>query len=162
MRDGVLPAGADQDRQGLGSLPGVGGEVLHEDGEVHRVPSGGRQGERVQERFPADTVPVTHVRCVPECHEEKYMVTLTRCVPYKCTRQVVECVPRTETYTATRCVCKKVAKEVPVVETCCSSPCDSCDSCDSCDGAATTSTACSAATKNVPPGRQPAPSRSRS
>jgi len=77
-------------------------------------------------------VPVTRVKCIPETHEEKCTVNVTRCEPYKATRQVVQCVPRTETYTATRCVCKKVAKEVPVVETCCSSPCDSCDSCDGC------------------------------
>ena len=77
-------------------------------------------------------VPVTCVKCVPECHEEKCTVMVSRCVPCKATRQVEVCVPHTETFMATRCVCKKVAKEVPVVETCCESPC--CDTCDSCEG----------------------------
>jgi hypothetical protein len=79
--------------------------------------------------FKTEVVPVTRTRCVPESHEEKYTVNISRCVPYKATRTVEVCVPHTETFMATRCVCKKVAKEVPVVESCCS-PCES--SCDTC------------------------------
>ena len=73
-------------------------------------------------------VPVTRTRCVPECHAETYTVNVSRCVPYKATRTVEVCVPHTETYMTCRTVCRKVAKQVPVVESCC----DSCNSCDSC------------------------------
>jgi hypothetical protein len=78
-----------------------------------------------KKEFRTEVVPVTRTRCIPECHTESYTVNVSRCVPYPATRTVTVCVPHTETYTATRMVCRKVAKEVPVVE-CCASPCDSC------------------------------------
>jgi hypothetical protein len=82
-----------------------------------------------KKEYKTEVVPVTRTRCVAECHEEKYTCNVSRCVPYKATRQVTVCVPHTENYTVCRTVCKKVAKEVPVVESCCASPCDECDSC---------------------------------
>jgi len=86
-----------------------------------------------KKEFRTECVPVTRTRCIPECHTETCTVNVTRCVPYQCTRQVTVCVPHCETYMACRTVCKKVAKEVPVVETCCASPCDCCAPvCDTC------------------------------
>jgi hypothetical protein len=84
-----------------------------------------------KKEFRTEVVPVTRTRCIPETHAETYTVNITRCVPYKATRTVEVCVPHTETYMATRTVCKKVAKEVPVVETCAPS-CECAPACDTC------------------------------
>jgi hypothetical protein len=81
-----------------------------------------------KKEFRTEVVPVTRVKCIPECHTETYTVNVSRCVPYKATRTVEICVPHTETYMACRTVCRKVAKEVPVVECC--NPCAPC--CDTC------------------------------
>lgn len=87
-----------------------------------------------KKEFRTEVVPVTRTRCVPECHQETYTVNVSRCVPYQATRQVTVCVPHTETTMVCRTVCKKVAKEVPVVESCCNS-CESCaPACDTCGG----------------------------
>jgi len=79
-----------------------------------------------------EVVPVTRTKCIPETHNETYTVNVSRCEAYKAVRQVTVCVPHTESYMACRTVCRKVAKEVPVVDSCCPSPCGEC--CDSCGG----------------------------
>jgi hypothetical protein len=85
-----------------------------------------------KKEYRTEVVPVTRTRCVPECHAETYTCNVSRCVPYQATRQVTVCVPHTETVMVCRTVCKKVAREVPVVESCCNS-CDSCaPACDTC------------------------------
>jgi hypothetical protein len=82
-----------------------------------------------KKEFKTEVVPVQRVRCIPECHTETYTVNVSRCVPYKATRTVEVCVPHTENYMACRTVCRKVAKEVPVVESCCDSCAPACDTC---------------------------------
>ncbi|HKI37666.1 MAG TPA: hypothetical protein VKA46_37790, partial [Gemmataceae bacterium] len=76
-----------------------------------------------KKEYHTEVVPVTRTRCIPECHTETYTVNVSHCVPYKATRTVEVCVPHCETYTACRTVCKKVCKEVPVVD-CCEPCCD--------------------------------------
>jgi hypothetical protein len=84
-----------------------------------------------KKEFRTEVVPVTRTKCVPECHQETYTVNVSHCVPYKATRQVEVCVPRQETTMVCRTVCRKVAKEVPVVESCCN-PCEAAPCCDTC------------------------------
>ncbi len=82
-----------------------------------------------KKEYKTECVPVTRTRCIPECHTETCTVNVSRCVPYQATRQVTVCVPHTETVMVCRTVCKKVAKEVPVVESCCDSCAPVCDTC---------------------------------
>jgi hypothetical protein len=68
-----------------------------------------------------EEVPVCRTRCIPECKTETCAVMVKKCTPYEAVRTVKVCVPHEEIVTVTRRVCKKVAKEVPVVE--CAAPC---------------------------------------